>query len=102
MRLLYSEQAVADLVRLREFIADKDPSAARRIAAELVARMDNLLLFPGMGREVGEAPNPDAIRDAVFGNHVVRYSPRSDVIIVLRIWHHYEDRGNGPAREDDE
>jgi len=33
------------------------------------------------------------LRDAVFGNYVVRYVPRPDVLIILRIWHHYEDRG---------
>jgi len=92
MRLVYSEEAVGDLVRLRAFIAKKDPSAAARVATELIARMDNLRLFPAMGVEVSQAPDPSAIRDAVFGNYVVRYSPRDEVIIVLRIWHHYENR----------
>lgn len=92
MRLMYSEEAVDDLVRLRVFIAEKDSSAAARIAAELINRMDNLRLFPEMGREVSHAPDPAAIRDAIFGKYVVRYSPRADVIIVLRIWHHSEKR----------
>ncbi|MGH8855201.1 MAG: type II toxin-antitoxin system RelE/ParE family toxin, partial [Telluria sp.] len=52
MRLVYSEEAVADLVRLRAFIAEKDPSAAARVAAELIARIENLRLFPTMGRAV--------------------------------------------------
>lgn len=92
MKLVYSEQAVGDLVRLRAFIAQNDSSAAARVAAELIARMDYLCLFPAMGVEVGQAPDPSAIRDAVFGSYVVRYSPRDEVIIVLRIWHHYENR----------
>ncbi len=94
MRLVYSEEAVADLVRLRQFIAEKDPQAAGRVGAELVSRLENLKRFPAMGREVVQAPDPTAIRDAVFGNYVVRYSPRAEVLIVLRLWHHYEDRGN--------
>lgn len=92
MRLVYSEDAVADLVRLRAFIADKDPSAASRIAEALIARVDNLCLFPHMGHGVPQAPQPDIVRDMVFGNYVVRYSAHAEALVVLRTWHHYENR----------
>jgi len=68
MRLVYSEDAVTDLVRLRACIAENDPSAAARIAQELIARIDNLSLFPYMGRGVTQAPQPDVVRDMVLGN----------------------------------
>lgn len=92
MRLVYSEQAVADLVRLRAFIEEKDPSAAARVAADLIGRIENLQLFPLMGHSVTEAPQPDVVRDMVFGHYLVRYSVHATALIVLRIWHHYEDR----------
>ena len=92
MRLAYSENAVADLVRLREFIAENDPLAAARIAAELLSRIENLGLYPEMGRAVELAPSPKAIRDAVFGKYIVRYSAHTETIVILRIWHHNEDR----------
>ncbi|MDM9652685.1 type II toxin-antitoxin system RelE/ParE family toxin [Pseudomonas wenzhouensis] len=92
MRLVYSENAVADLVRLREFIAENDPLAAARIAAELLSRIENLGLYPEMGRAVELAPSPKAIRDAVFGKYRVRYSAHTETIVILRIWHHNEDR----------
>ena len=66
------------------------------MGGELVSRLQNLKLFPAIGREVAQAPDPAAIRDAIFGRYVVRYVPRADVIIVLRIWHHSEDRGENP------
>jgi plasmid stabilization system protein ParE len=56
VKLVYSAEAVQDLVRLREFIAEKDPMAAARVAAELVARIENLCLFPEIGRNVELAP----------------------------------------------
>lgn len=92
MRLAYSEEAVADLVRLREFIALHDPSAAARVAAELIDRLENLRLFPAMGCTVELAPEPKAIRDVIFGKYVIRYTTLAEAILILRIWHHYEDR----------
>jgi plasmid stabilization system protein ParE len=90
VRLVYSQEAVADLVRLRAFIASNDPAAAARIAADLVTRMDSLCAFPEMGRSVSQAPEPDAIRDFIFGKYVVRYAVHGTALVVLRIWHHYE------------
>jgi plasmid stabilization system protein ParE len=92
MRLVYSEDAVADLARLRVFIAEKDPAAAARVAADLVARVEHLGRFPNLGRSVVDAPEADIVRDAVFGKNVVRYSVHGDAVVVLRVWHHYEDR----------
>jgi len=92
MRLVYSQEAVADLVRLRAFIAEKDPAAAARVAAELVARIENLCRFPYLGVEVANAPQPAQVRDMVFGNYVVRYSIHAEALAVLRVWHHYESR----------
>lgn len=92
MKLVYSEEAVADLVRLRAFIAEKDPPAAARVAAELIARVENIRLFPEIGRGVALAPEPKIVRDAVFGKYIVRYAAHAEAVIILRIWHHYESR----------
>lgn len=92
MRLVYSQEAVADLVRLRTFVADHDPAAAARIAADLVTRINSLCTFPEMGRSVPQAPDPDAVRDFIFGKYVIRYTVHGAALVVLRIWHHYEGR----------
>ena len=92
MKLVYSEEAVADLVRLRAFIAEKDPSAAARVAAELISRVENIRLFPELGRNVVLAPEPNVVRDAVFGKYIVRYAAHTEAVVILRIWHHYENR----------
>lgn len=92
MTLVYSEESVADLLRLRAFIAEKDPLAVARVAAELIARIENLRLFPTMGHPVELAPDPKAIRDAIFGKYVIRYVTHTETVVILRIWHDYEDR----------
>ena len=92
MRLTYSQEAVADLVRLRAFISDHDPSAAARSAADLITRIDHLCQFPEMGRSVAEAPQPETVRDFTFGKYVVRYTVHDSALVILRIWHHFESR----------
>jgi len=92
VRLVYSQEAVADLIRLRQFIADHDPGAAARVAADLLARINNLCSFPEIGRPVALAPQPDTVRDFIFGKYVVRYTLHDHALVVLRIWHHYESR----------
>lgn len=90
MKLAYSQEAVTDLVRLRDFIANNDPTATARFAADLVARIDGLRAFTEMGRSVSQAPEPDSIRDFIFGKYVVRYTMHGTALVILRIWHHYE------------
>ena len=92
MKLVYSQDAVTDLVRLRDFIARNDPAAAARIAADLVARIDSLRDFPRMGQGVVQSLQPDAIRDFIFGKYVVRYTAHETALVILRIWHHFENR----------
>jgi len=92
VKLVYSKEAIADLVRLREFIMQKNPDAAKRIAGELLARMQQLCLFPNMGRGVQLAPTSNSIRDFVFGDYTVRYAIHDGAITILRIWHHLENK----------
>lgn len=59
----------------------------------MVDRVNRLCAFPEMGRSVVEAPEPDSIRDFVFGKYVVRYAVHGEALVVLRVWHHFEARG---------
>ena len=93
MKLVYSDEAVADLVHLRKFIADHDPAVAARVARELIERIDHLRRFPEMGRRVEQAPDPEAVRDAVFGKYIVRYVVHGGSAAILRVWHHMQARG---------
>lgn len=96
MRLVYSEHAVADLRRLRAFIAEHDPHAAERVAHDLVERIESLVRFPRMGVAVRTAPDPESVRDLVLDRYTIRYTWHRDTIIVLRLWHHREA---GPSLE---
>lgn len=91
MTLVYTDEAIEDLKRLRQFIAVHNPTAASRVAAELIAKIELLPEFPKIGSPVQVAPTPDVIRDMVFGKYVVRYSLHTNTIIILRVWHGLEN-----------
>ena len=86
MKLVYTVEAIEDLKRLREFIAINSPSAATRVATELVGKIELLADFPKIGTPVEIAPVPDTVRDMFFGKYVVRYSVHISTIIILRVW----------------
>ena len=94
MKLIYSPESVQDLIRLREFIAQNNPSTANRIATELVTRIEKLRLFPEIGRLIDQpqVKSQSSIRDFSFGNYIVRYISHMNSLTILRIWHHYESR----------
>ena len=89
MKLEFSESAVQDLVRLREFIAENNPEAAERVSLRLRQAIGKLVLHPDIGRPVPELPN---VRELVAGNYVVRYLREENTIFVLRVWHGKEFR----------
>jgi len=94
MKFIVSQVAAADLVRLYAFLKDKNPSAADRAAAVLMAAVQSLDIFPERGRPSG-TPN---VRELIvpFGrsSYVLRYAYRrqADEVVVIRIWHGREAR----------
>lgn len=92
MKIIYTPEAVSDLIRLREFIEQNNPQATQRIAAELIKGIRQLKEFPYMGFEVSEAPDPKAIRDLIIGKYITRYFVHRNEVHVLRVWHHKEQR----------
>ena len=90
MRLQFSKAALNDLVRLRKFIAEHNPTAAQQVSRRLKGAINNLVDSPRIGRPI-EGHNKD-IRELIFGRYVVRYEVCEDSLYVLRIWHGKEDR----------
>ncbi len=90
MKLQFSRAALHDLIRLREFIAQYNPSAAARIADRLQRAIKGLTATPKIGRPV--AGFKAEIREFIFGRYVVRYEVRPSILYILRIWHGKENR----------
>ena len=91
MKIVFTPESIEDLTRLREFIEIKNPDAAKRIADSLIDGISQLKNFPYIGVEVSSAPNPEIMRDLIFGNYIIRYLILDKTINILRMWHHKED-----------
>jgi plasmid stabilization system protein ParE len=94
MNVHYSREAMLDLVRLRKFITDHNPIAAKRIASELLTAIEKLKVFPRMGVCVGRSPDPEAVRDLFIDQYTVRYLLTTSDIFILRVWHDKEEDRN--------
>jgi addiction module RelE/StbE family toxin len=89
VRLQFTPSAQRDLVRLREFIAEHNPVAARRISDELRKSIRSLIVRPALGYPIDELPG---VREWVARDYVVRYLVLDEVLTVLRVWHGKEMR----------
>jgi toxin ParE1/3/4 len=86
MMLLWSPEAIRDLVSLRAYIAQDNPRAAQRMALHVVRNVETLLSEnPSMGRP-GRVPG---MRELVIPKtpFVVPYRIQAGKIQILRVYH---------------
>jgi len=94
MKVKYSPESIGDLQRVVEFVEDKNPYAARRIAIDLQEGVERLKQFPQIGLPVLKAADPEQLRDLYVADYAVRYLITDEVIYILRIWHGKENEKN--------
>ena len=94
MNVKYSPESIEDLQRVVEFIENKNPFAARRIAIDLQEGVQKFKQFSQIGLPVLKASDPERIRDLYVGQYTVRYLITEEVIYILRIWHGKENDKN--------
>ncbi len=87
----FSPESIGDLQRVVEFVENKNPYAARRIAIDLQEGVEKLKQFPLIGLPVFKCTDPEKIRDLYMGDYTVRYFIANEVIYILRIWHGIEN-----------
>ncbi|MCU7863843.1 MAG: type II toxin-antitoxin system RelE/ParE family toxin, partial [Candidatus Thiodiazotropha sp. (ex Lucinoma borealis)] len=73
MKVKYSSESIDDLQRVVEFVENRNPYAARRIAIDLQEGVDRLKNFPQIGLPVLKATEPEQLRDLYIGDYTVRY-----------------------------
>ena len=85
---------MADLERLRTFLADKNLNAARRAVSAITRAIDSLLVFPDRGHPAGLAGMRDLAVPFGRSVYIVRFvhDPQRAEIVIIRIWHGREKR----------
>ena len=85
MMVQWSEDAVHDLQALRHYIAQDKPSAANRVAKQLLHEINLLSEQPAIGRP-GRVPNTREL--VVPGTpYIIPYRVKNNRIEVLRVFH---------------
>jgi len=89
-----STGAIADLQRLREFLAEKNPAAARQAVQTIVDGFDLIATFPRSGMHVGESGYRRHIVGFGSGAYMIDYEvdERDGAVLILRIRHSRENR----------
>ena len=93
-RLILTQEATADLIRLRGFLQEKNEDAAKRAASVIAQELRKLTANPLAYKPLKAIPHQREFIIA-FGaaGYVARY--RYEVggdVVVLRIWHQLENR----------
>ena len=88
----FSQPAICDLERLREFLRPKSPVAAKRAGEVIVKAVQVLGLQPKLGRPIEDMP--DEFREWIidFGDsgYVARYHMDPDAVTILTVRHQKE------------
>lgn len=85
-------EAARDVVRLRNFIQEKNPQAAKRAASRIKEAAQILKESPEAGRPVEEILS---FRDLIIpfggGNYILRYREELDRVVIVRVRHSKEE-----------
>ena len=93
--LIITSQAVDDLERVQNFLAEKSVEAAERAKAVIVEHLEKVQRFPTIYKPV---PTEKDTRDIViaFGSYGYvlryRYNQEADTVTVLNVWHQREKK----------
>ncbi len=91
MKLAWARRALADLVRLHDFLAPVNERAAAKLVQSLVAAPKKLTEHPRLGERLQEF-QPREVRRLLVGSYEMRYEIRNGTILLLNNWHTREKR----------
>ena len=94
MNIVLTQQAEADLRRVRAFLAEINPSAAQRAVDALSRAIELLGAFPDRGRPSEVVGARELVIPFGRSAYLVRYRHvvEANEVVILRVWHGRERR----------
>jgi plasmid stabilization system protein ParE len=89
--VVWTSPALADLARLRGFLAPVNPQAAKAVFDRLKKAPRLLEGQPRLGAALSEFA-PREVRRLIVDSYELRYEVTDTTIWILRLWHTREDR----------
>ena len=87
MKLRFTPRATANLIEIADYLHARNPAAARRVRAAIYDSLQNLILFP----QVGRRQKAEGVRKLVTRKYayLVYYTidEAADEIIILNVKH---------------
>ena len=98
--IVWHARAVADLDRQREFLFEKNPTAAARAIKTISQGTVLLEKAPKLGRPMTDGTK----RRELFmpfgsGSYVLRYYLTDDTVVLVRVWHSRENRNTADRNQ---
>jgi plasmid stabilization system protein ParE len=92
--IVLSPDAVDDVARLRSFLNEINPDAARRAMAAILTAIERLDEFPELGKPTEDTEIRQIIIRFGGSGYIMRYTLVAEThdILVMRIWHGREAR----------
>src|ERR1700732_3901595 len=90
----FARRALADVDRLRTFLDQANPGAARRAMAAILTAIERLQEFPDLGMATADADIRQIVIQFRASGYIVRYPALAETgdILVTRIWRGREAR----------
>lgn len=91
MKIITEKHAQQELIQIKWYIAQDSEFYANKTVNEINKRIENLLIFPEMGKVINEKRN---IRQIIYKTYKILYKFDSENIYILHIIHHSRDISN--------
>lgn len=86
VRVVWSDEALADLTEIHDYIARRSPRYAAIVVDRLLGALERIAEYPQSGRQVPELEQP-AVREVIHAAYRIVYElreERAEVITVFR------------------
>jgi len=91
LKIIIKRTALQELIQIKWYIEQDSEFYANKTVNEINKRIQNLLLFPEMGKVINQKRN---MRQIIYKSYKILYKFNSNKIYILHIIHHSRDISN--------